>query len=104
MSKHTPGPWKFSGVSSAGRRIYHSTDTTVYHICTIPESDPGNPKTVDTMDADARLISAAPEMLEALKSARGWVATHAMQTYSRVASKELEAIDALIAKAEGRES
>lgn len=36
------------------------------------------------------------ELEEALRSARGWVSTHVMQTYSRVAAKELEVIDALL--------
>ena len=36
------------------------------------------------------------KLVEALESARGWVATHAMQTYSRVAIKECEEIDVLI--------
>lgn len=40
------------------------------------------------------------ELLEALKSARGWVSTHVMQTYSRVAADEVQQIDELIARVE----
>lgn len=44
------------------------------------------------------LRSLVAECTEALESARGWVSTHAMQTYSRVAAKEVETIDELLAK------
>lgn len=36
------------------------------------------------------------KLAEALESARGWVSTHAMQTYSSVASKEVENINQLL--------
>lgn len=42
----------------------------------------------------------ADELAEALKSAQGWVVTHAMQTYSRVADKEAYSINELLAKYE----
>jgi hypothetical protein len=46
---------------------------------------------------DAALKSkVVTEMAAALESARGWVSTHAMQTYSRVASKEVEHIDEIL--------
>lgn len=38
------------------------------------------------------------EMAERLNSARGWVVTHAMQTYSSVAEKEAQAIDEALNK------
>lgn len=38
----------------------------------------------------------ADRLAEMLESARGWVSTHAMQTYSRVASKEVGEIDEAI--------
>lgn len=44
----------------------------------------------------AALQAENEQLIEALRSARGWVSTHAMQTYSRVASKEVENIDRLL--------
>lgn len=40
----------------------------------------------------------AEKLSAALESARDWVSTHAMQTYSRVARKEVEEIDELLAE------
>jgi len=57
MSKHTPGPWK------ASLRHGNSDEWEI-----MSPSD-GNWKvaTVDTIKANANLIAAAPELLEALK-------------------------------------
>jgi hypothetical protein len=67
MSKHTPGPWQAKGlaVDSAGDKFlricqmsrvrFTEADRTVHEI-----SD-------DTAEANARLISAAPDLLEALE-------------------------------------
>lgn len=57
------------------------------------------------IDATANLISAAPDMLEALKAAkdaiRAWHGSNAWEIYDR-SSPEMKAINAAIAKAEGR--
>lgn len=62
MSAHTPGPWTYDG-----GRFVHSDDGTVSVIC----HDNGHavPKFRRRMPADdnARLIAAAPDMLEALQ-------------------------------------
>ena len=50
-------------------------------------------------DKNSELKTLCHEMRSALESARGWVSTHAMQTYSRVADKEVGEIDTLIKKA-----
>ena len=66
MSKHTPGPWKavFSGVAA---QIDCMEIAEVSHMRVIPASGgwptPGEP------EVDARLIAAAPELLEALINA-----------------------------------
>jgi hypothetical protein len=49
-----------------------------------------------TRDANARLMDAAPDMLEALKMAREWLAGWAS------AEPQLLAIDAALSKAEGK--
>lgn len=61
MSKHTPGPWKFYDDSNNGKtnRIeivaIGKTVARIYH--SVPEEDLPN----------ARLIAAAPDLLDALK-------------------------------------
>ena len=55
MSEHTPGPWKVVGLSVI-------SDSGI--ICN-PPSGP-----IDELEANARLIAAAPDMLEALEAMR----------------------------------
>jgi hypothetical protein len=86
MSKHTPGPWEardFSGDQyviwgpefGGGRHALIAT-------CTGPN-----------LEANARLIAAAPEMLAALKRAYGFL---------EKGSRAYEQVRAAISKAEGR--
>ncbi len=63
--KHTPGPWSWSGVGRGSRKIFLATDTSTYHVANI-EDDIGR----NDMDANARLIAAAPEMLSVLMSVK----------------------------------
>ena len=64
MSRHTPGPWFVAGYAGehdeAGAHIKASDGTSVAH--TAPEGGGGWLSYV----ADARLIAAAPDLLEAL--------------------------------------
>ena len=68
-AKHTPGPWYLEevGYSSSSYYIRGSFDSGARHtigkgaVAHIPRS------TVNPMEANARLIAAAPELLEALK-------------------------------------
>jgi len=71
MSKHTPGPWlAFRGSAfwevipqrKGGER------KPPYQIADTCSSDPGNPDK-GLQEANARLISAAPELLEAIEAA-----------------------------------
>lgn len=63
MSKHTPGPW----VVCARYVVTPDQDTT---ICEIPEYLADY---TETDEANARLIAAAPDMLEALDDAQHWL-------------------------------
>lgn len=87
MSEHTPGPWGID--RSIGVWIMAGS----LHVATIPRAADG-----DWSPANARLIAAAPDMLEALKMARKW-----MSWWSDVHpdDKVVIAINDAIAKAEG---
>ena len=57
MSKHTPGPWKITHTALNGYRV---SDSTGWGVAVVLK---------DTNDdANARLIAAAPQMLEALEA------------------------------------
>ncbi len=57
MSNHTPGPWKFGDLS---REVVASDGTSI----SAPPEDCGH---CEHWESDARLIAAAPELLEAAK-------------------------------------
>jgi hypothetical protein len=63
MSAHTPGPWRvrapatIMGCNTRGQRYIHAKDVTI--ACTLDGEK----------DANARLIAAAPLMLEELQAA-----------------------------------
>ena len=66
MSKHTPGPWAVnrlitSGNQSLGFHITAPRDGSVSPVCVGEDTGYGE------IDANARLIAAAPDLLEALK-------------------------------------
>ena len=86
MNKHTPGPWFVDASRQEGLAIRHDSKM----ICQIPGYGVG------TRIDDARLIAAAPELLEALKLA------DAMLSGSNMNAKAVEKkVRAAIAKATG---
>ncbi|MBN7763532.1 hypothetical protein JYP52_20540 [Nitratireductor aquibiodomus] len=91
MSKkaHTPGPWL---VEPHGKTyaLYSRRDDR-YHGLRLVNLDDGD----HNFEANARLIAAAPDMLEALKQARGWLQGWAS------AEREIAIIDAALSKATG---
>jgi glutamate dehydrogenase/leucine dehydrogenase len=96
MTKHTPGPWV-----AVGTWVEHPGK--VADICTCATRMFGQEKLGRTYDeecANARLIAAAPEMLEALREIA------AASSSSRRLAINMAAIEriasAAIAKAEGR--
>lgn len=87
MSKHTPGPWRacsgFPSVEAAG-----AANLALCNDQRIPMSE---------RLANARLIAAAPDLLEALKRAVGWIET---SSEGEIATSIALAA---IAKAEGKQ-
>jgi hypothetical protein len=89
MSAHTPGPWSIDW--NVGRiDIFRSCVGTL--IASIRRS--GSAELDETAKANARLIAAAPDMLEALKRIKA--------TGVFVGAIAQEMMDEAIAKAEGR--
>src|SRR4029078_8318433 len=81
--KHTPGPWEHDG-----DEVYRITSEINSHpICTIDDLN-GD----DEMEANARLIASAPELLEACK---------AYVNSEKDSIALLELMEKAIAKAEG---
>ena len=67
-TKHTPGPWYVGSGTYEGRNIYSVASVTddegfTYQPIVASAEDDG----IDCWDANARLIAAAPALLEALK-------------------------------------
>lgn len=89
-NKHTPGPWTLipNGDNSA---VEISEETTVGGVYTGSLSDP-------LSEADARLISAAPDMISALHC----IAMYHDAFPDALSSYERNRVDLAIAKAEGR--
>jgi hypothetical protein len=93
--KHTAGPWKAEGYDvrqPSGRYVAftgpHHTEPSVYPpACKIED------------EANARLIAAAPDLLEALESAAKWIDLR--QRDKRFGRDVLAELRAVIAKAKG---
>lgn len=105
-AKHTPGPWRvdiFSGdpgiprSQGGGQKIRIVTETFPVEGLRVATASCLNIP-LDVTKANATLISTAPELLEALKDARQEIITLTDGQFN----DRLEAIDSLIAKAEGR--
>jgi hypothetical protein len=94
---HTPGPWKWLDYPD-GRKLLLNRDRAVIHC-------PDAPMTCDP--ADACLIAAAPELLDALNAWREFLdllpgSTELTYGSGLALVKARELSDAAIAKAEGR--
>lgn len=105
-TKHTPGPWYQDRAHTL--RIWADDPATPNEAWLI--ADAALTGSVDTDNANARLIAAAPELLEACKAAFAkleawdidWDRLHNDSAYKPEFSAETQALRAAIAKAEGR--
>jgi len=105
-TKHTPGPWEYvPSTENHGAYICGPWGSTVCDCYTMTVPGPFNgwkakpvPFHGEAMDANARLIAAAPDLLAALKDLLAYVEG----VYGDHESSEGETARAAIAKAEGR--
>ncbi len=99
MSKHTPGPWSLvvnSDPRGQPSPFYRGTVALIEkgdrHITVVSD---GRTVELEEWEPNGHIIAAAPELLAELKDAREHL-------YLEGYLRQVEAIDALIAKAEGR--
>ena len=99
MTEFTPGPWKYSTGS-----VYkaESVDADGYPTSAIEHMDRENPDTFGAeRDANARLIAAAPDLLEALQELVAEVENNEALNHHAFETTGFNMAFAAIAKAEG---
>ena len=64
MSEHTKGPWRYEPISTCGA-VYHGSDYRM-EVCRVNGRD-------GEQQANARLIAAAPQLLEACEAYHAWM-------------------------------
>ena len=107
QGKHTPGPWVVSKDSNKVRRIFAGESGPQVATASVFANWMPVERLAEahaTADANARLIAAAPDMLEALQSAQESIATfigvHGYPSDSG-AGDVLQEVSAAIARATG---
>lgn len=93
---HTPGPWYVAGCTTPSQKVITSAEGGI----AITYSQPENAIDPPVFEDNAHLIAAAPELLDALKTALGFLGgifRHAVPPKAA----QIEALYAVIAKAEG---
>jgi hypothetical protein len=96
MMEHTPGPWEISRGAQNDPFSIEASACTVAHIKTTPRKW--------SPEANAHLIAAAPDLLEALEdliSAGAAVHHYLGQATGKIHADALQKARAAIAKAEG---
>lgn len=93
MSKHTPGPWVTSPEPNGKEWV---VDAGPWGICICADA-PG----LGSAEANARLIAAAPELLEALQAVTRCLAWHEEQHGVGMDRKAVESARSAITKATG---
>lgn len=100
-AKHTPGPWMIGQDYGGNYAICSSRAKVANHVATIPvfnglaHSGASQPHEASVAEANARLMSAAPELLEACYTALQYLAPYRYAAGARVV------IQSAIAKATG---
>lgn len=102
-TKHTSGPWHIDG--GKPRKLHFDEDTRFWIIldkdgyspAIVPPWDAVPPIAAEEAKANARLIAAAPELLEALEKVRA-----NKMVWPLLDTRTADAIKAAIAKAKGK--
>jgi len=98
--KHTPGPWTCTVhgrfLRGTGTILVNSGESTVAEI---PVSIHGIPFPKETEEANARLITASPDLLAACEAAQNYIDSDDMTLKTR--DKVMALIESAIAKAKG---
>ncbi len=101
MSKHTPGPWTIKNIQEV------ETGCTLrgspYYFMEILDNEKIEILRASLSEADARLIAAAPQMLEALKAVigHGYYEPKHPAGQDEVSKSAIALVRSAIAKAEG---
>ena len=92
MSKHTPGPWRYTPEDGRLPDVYSGDGMTRWNVASINSLRDG-------FDANARLIAACPDLLDALEACEMRL-THLAQDGAQV-THELKVARAALSKARG---
>lgn len=107
MSKHTPGPWTYTGESNGFDRafilasVWAEIGPDCFDNLQVAWLDEEAYEGRDDCEANARLIAAAPDLLAALNSI-ATVGIHEIHDWRAVALRMQETALSAIAKAEGK--
>ena len=100
MNEHTPGPWQ---VYTDGTKTFIAAANG--RVVVVDLYDENNEPSIEELEANARLIAAAPALLQALKDTRealaAWVEIAEEQDQREGDYTALEEADQAIQKAEG---
>jgi len=96
MDKHTPGPWNNLRGSSAGYDIICS-DASPVDVCVVSKRD----KSREEIDANIRLITAAPDLLAALARIAAGQEMTGQFTHAETVLRYQEIARAALRKAQG---
>ena len=97
MNKHTPGPWKAEPAHRLGFVVYANVEPYVV----VESADDEGRYGAIALEADARLIAAAPELLEALEDLVRLAEMSMREAGEYMVDDELTNSRAAIAKARG---
>ena len=94
-TRHTPGPWDWTAFNHGLCTVTHDKGSGIENDCElIAQGYMG--------EANARLIAAAPDLLNALKGVQEAFAHLKPLELGEIVEDALDAVDAVIAKAEGK--
>ena len=104
--KHTPGPWLLATSNSWRRFVSNSPEHGNASVCEPIKQSDGHPdlffKNGGEDGPDARLIAAAPDLLEALKDLEAHIRGLRMVQDGFIPKKKVDAARAALRKAEGQ--